>query len=165
MSEKHKISIDELKALWCRGDTLRVSNAILANLRPDDLPIWSAGLLNIIVLSASLDDQIFSQTVIIARTPDRWCEGHQQFSCIRRKVLSLYDAIRSAPTANQELELASLALAELIAKVTYNATSPADPFDEDSFESILSSVKAFDDYLADDNLSRKLCNHICKVCS
>jgi len=60
----------------------------------------------------------------IAANPSKWQRGHTAFRAVRAQTLR-------KPGSDRECVLL---LAELVAKVTYNASDPApdDPFDEDS---------------------------------
>jgi hypothetical protein len=53
------------------------------------------------------------------------------------------------------LLLYHLSLAELVAKVTYNASEPRDPFDEDSGWWIVVSLKGLVDLWNDEEFSRR----------
>jgi hypothetical protein len=57
--------------------------------------------------------------------------------------------------------LSLLALTELVAKVTYNATDPTDEFDEDSGSWIAVCLKELLDSLKDDALSKSMWSALC----
>jgi hypothetical protein len=61
------------------------------------------------------------EVLAIAADPARWTDGHRAFSVLRRRA--------EYPGSREEY---IVAIGELVAKVTYNATNPPDEFDEDS---------------------------------
>ena len=69
--------------------------------------------------------------------------------------------MRGALTKEQELLGWLLALAELVAKVTYNATDPQDEFDEDSGWWIAPCLKGFLDSLNDNEFSNVAWSALC----
>jgi len=73
---------------------------------------------------------------------DRWQEAHGQFSKIRQFLL---DCRHYQPEAY-------LPLAELVAKVTYNASGQPAPFDSDSGHYIPSIALKATEYFDDDRL-------------
>jgi hypothetical protein len=62
---------------------------------------------------------------------------------VRREVLKLDDQLRVNRTKDVEGLNHVLGLAELVAKVSYNATDPLDEFDEDSGAWIVAVAKGF----------------------
>ena len=54
-----------------------------------------------------------------------------------------------------------LSLAELVAKVTYNAVDPPDEFDEDSGWWIAASLRGFVDLWMDDEFSKVAWSALC----
>jgi hypothetical protein len=54
-----------------------------------------------------------------------------------------------------------LSLAELVAKVTYNAADPPDKFDEDSGWWIASCLRGFVDWWKDDEFSKAAWSALC----
>ena len=80
---------------------------------------------------------------------------------MRKSTLEL-DRIRERGlTKDQELLGWLLALAELVAKVTYSATDPPDEFDEDSGWWIAPCLKGFLDSLNDSEFSNAAWAALC----
>jgi hypothetical protein len=80
----------------------------------------------------------------IADHPDEWERAHQVFHGLRERTLDLDEKRRKGGLTKQEDILVKLLLiAELVAKVTYNATDPSDEFDEDSGWWIAVNSKGF----------------------
>jgi hypothetical protein len=97
----------------------------------------------------------------IADHTKEWRNAHDAFSTVRKSTLKL-DRIRERGlTKEQELLGWLLALAELVAKVTYNATDPLDEFDEDSGWWIAPCLKGFLDSLNDDEFSNAAWSALC----
>lgn len=69
--------------------------------------------------------------VRIRKNPERWDQAHLAFEGLRRDVTLKYEAqsLRSDDPC-----YALLFVGENAARVIYNATAPADPFDDDSVE-------------------------------
>jgi hypothetical protein len=118
---------------------IQIGEQIFENLPNDIRPGW-AGL-----ILSRFDNYIKNIPVSIKElypiidTKDRWKEAHGQFSKIRRFLLD---------NKNYRPET-YLLLAELVAKVTYNASGEPAPFDNDSGHHIaslaLKAAEHFDD--------------------
>lgn len=74
------------------------------------------------------------QAIELARDKARWKEGYELFERLRQQGLQLL----ADPEAQQNVRI--LALSEKLAKLTYNATSPFGPFDEDAAEQLVNEV-------------------------
>jgi hypothetical protein len=85
-----------------------------------------------------------------------WGNSHRAFSTLRASTLELDELERTRGlTEDQKLLGSILSLAELVAKVTYNATNPPDEFDEDSGWWIAACLKGFVDHRwSDDEFSQ-----------
>lgn len=121
---------------------IKIGQQIFENLPKDIRPGW-AGL----VLSRfdqyvkDIPTSIFELYAIIDNK-DRWKEAHEQFSKIRRFLLT---------NKNYQPE-AYLLLAELVAKVTYNASGEAASFDSDSGHYIASLALRATEHFGDNRL-------------
>ena len=87
----------------------------------------------------------------MANNPHDWSKARDLFSALRDATLEL-DQVRLR-TPRQTTLLRHLLLAELVAKVTYNATNPPDEFDEDSGWYIAQSMRDILDSLNDEEFS------------
>ncbi len=125
---------------------IKIGQQIFENLPNDIRPGW-AGL-----ILSRFDNYIkdiptsIKELYPIIDNKDRWKEAHGQFSKIRRFLLD---------NKNNQPE-AYLLLAELVAKVTYNASGEPAPFDSDSGHHIpslaLKATEHFDDSRLEDEV-------------
>ena len=129
---------------------IQIGQQVFENLPNDIRPGW-AGL----VLSR-FDSYITNIPVSvidlypIIDNKERWKEAHGQFTKIRRFLL---DNKKYRPEAY-------LLLAELVAKVTYNASGGPAPFDSDSGHSIPSLALKATDYFVDSRLEEDVTSAI-----
>ena len=125
---------------------IKIGQQIFENLPNDIRPGW-AGL-----ILSRFDNYIkdiptsIKELYPIIDNKDRWKEAHGQFSKIRQFLLD---------NKNYQPE-AYLLLAELVAKVTYNASGETAPFDSDSGHHIpspvLKATEHFDDSRLEDEV-------------
>jgi hypothetical protein len=66
----------------------------------------------------------------LADRQNDWVDAHNVFDIVRDETLKLLAVVQR--TTIQDLQLAVLSLAELVAQVLYNSTDPEDEFDEDT---------------------------------
>jgi hypothetical protein len=90
----------------------------------------------------------------IADRPEEWHKAHQAFYSIRDQTLKWDEQAQHQLTDEQQVLGYVLVLAELIAKVTYNATDPDDEFNEDSGWAIASILRGLVDRLKDDGFAQ-----------
>lgn len=122
-----------LRARWQSGEALQVGHSIFDAVAEQSRPAWAARVLRVALSQAPEHAADVAAVLAVADDPRRWAEGHAVFSSVRREVLKLDERGRTAGWTPATLTRAHLlAIAELVAKVTYNATSPRDEFDEDS---------------------------------
>lgn len=125
---------------------IEIGQQVFENLPNDIRPSW-AGL-----ILSRFDNYIKSIPVSIKElypivdTKERWREAHGQFNKIRRFLLD---------NKNYEPE-AYLLLAELVAKVTYNASGQPSPFDYDSGHYIASTALNATEYFGDNRLEEEV---------
>jgi hypothetical protein len=114
--------INESKVFWDSGEPIKAGEILYEHIRNDHRPVWAAAVLAYCQESFPLFPEI--QTVLeIANESKRWPEAHEAFQAVRR----LYFLQSEAP-----LDQDFLYLAELVAKVTYNASGRSAPFDHNS---------------------------------
>ncbi len=125
---------------------IKIGQQIFENLPNDIIPGW-AGL-----ILSRFDHYIKNiPTSILELYPiidnkDRWNEAHGQFNKIRRFLLD---------NKNYQPE-AYLLLAELVAKVTYNASGQSAPFDSDSGHHIASLALKATEHFDDNRLEEEV---------
>jgi hypothetical protein len=115
--------INAAKQFWDSGQALKAGEILYEHLRPQQRPLWAVEVL-------SHCCQLFppvpavENVRTIALATERWPEAYNAFGVIRELGLSS----QSQPPLMQEF----LSLAELVAKVTYNATGHSAPFDHNA---------------------------------
>ena len=115
---------DELQRLWHDGNLLEIGRTIFESIPPDRRPAWAASILDLCRSHHSPVPAVDSLSDI-ANDPQRWREAHDAFDTVRDLTLALHIFCSRRYRA-------LLYVAEIVAKVTYNATDTDAPFDEDS---------------------------------
>lgn len=131
---------------WANGESLAAGKLIYENLPSDARPRWAARILRLVLEHSSMEPSLFQEVLMTADNEALWQNGHRVFSALRNMTLRL-DQRRQwwGLRKHEELLAEILLLAELVAKVTYNATEPLAPFDEDSGWWLASSLRSFVD--------------------
>lgn len=117
----------------------RIFLAVPANVRPG----WAATLLELLAPYEPTMPPEVQELLQLIEDDKRWPEAHKQFSRIRE--LSL-----------RQPQNTFLALAELVAKVTYNASNHPAPFDADAGWYIPALTAQLANRAADESLRREL---------
>lgn len=112
------------RELFSRGEWYLAGKVYCRGMTAQDKVRWTARVLT------SLHDgparfAPVTRTLELASNPDRWGQAYDLFQELRQLRLKLLAEERGAGI---------LALAEKVAKLAYNATSPSAPFDADSAE-------------------------------
>ena len=129
---------------WRRDNPLKAGRLIFESLPNDSRPQWAARVLRLVLERSGFKSSLFDQVLRTADGRAMWGNGNRDFSMIRRETLRVDELARQRNlTTDEELLRGLLVLAELVAKVTYNATQPPDPFDNDSGWWIASSIRTF----------------------
>jgi hypothetical protein len=115
---------------WKKGQALEAGKLIFESLPVRERPQWAARVLRLVLDRTGVTSQPIERAISITNSPNDWGKAHDVFSALREATLELLEL--KARTPQQALLLSHLGLAELVAKVTYNSTSPPDEFDEDS---------------------------------
>lgn len=132
---------------WSNGQALEAGKLIYEALPPRSRPKWASRILKVVLDKSGIRSPLFTPVLAAADHEVRWKTGHQVFSTLRDSVLKLDEQRRqSGLSENEKLLSAILSLAELVAKVTYNATNPPNEFDEDSGWWIAASLRGFLDH-------------------
>ena len=143
--------LSKARSHWKKGQALEAGRLIFESLPLGTRPHWAARVLRQVVERTGVKFQPIESIVGIADCPNDWGKAHDAFSVLRKATLDLEQLKARSP--EQALLLNHLMLAELVAKVTYNATSPSDAFDEDSGWWIAPCLKDILDSLSDENFS------------
>ena len=131
---------------WATGKPLEAGKLVYEGLPPKDRPRWAGRILKTVLNRSGIALTPFNQVLSTSEQEELWKYGNEVFDALRTATLRL-DELRSVGLSEDEKLLASiLALAELVAKVIYNATNPLDEFDEDSGWWIAVCLRGFVDH-------------------
>jgi hypothetical protein len=136
---------------WQNGQALEAGKLIFESLPVGTHPQWAAKVLRLVLEQTGFKSQAVERAISIANSPNEWGKAHDVFSALRKATLELEQLKARSP--QQALLLNLLLLAELVAKVTYNSTSPPDEFDEDSGWWIAPCLKDILDSVSDEQFS------------
>lgn len=115
-----------LRRLWSsqdRDERLTAGRDLLATVPPPDAPRWAASVLDVCRRRARPIAEVVA-VHDVALSQARWHEAHAAFGGVRSLLLQ---AEAQGPTDPPALAL--LYVAEIVAKITCNATRPPAPFD------------------------------------
>ena len=127
--------IDEAYQYWKNGQPLEAGRILYERINVRHRPAWAAEILELcknLIPSVSEIDAVH----LIAQDQNRWQEAHEAFTTVRMLTLQ---AERSKDT--NAIYAGMLYLAENAAKVTYNASSGASPFDHDAGWWLVSNLR------------------------
>lgn len=146
MPNEDSDDLERAAEYWQAGQPLEAGRLIFENLPSALRPKWASRILKLVLARSGVTFPAIEQILYIADHADEWDSAHRAFSTLRRFALEL-DRIRECGFWTDEHDLLSalLSLAELVAKVTYNATDPRDEFDEDSGWWIAACLRGFID--------------------
>ncbi|SDC13163.1 hypothetical protein [Niabella drilacis] len=125
---------------------IKIGQQILENIPNDIRPGWAGLILSRFDNYIENKPTSITQLYPIIDNKERWKEAHEQFNKIRRFLLD---------NKNYQPE-AYLLLAELIAKITYNASEQPAPFDNDSGHFIASLAIQATEYFDDNRLEEEV---------
>jgi hypothetical protein len=146
MASWSKIILKQAADHWAKGEGLEAGKLLFENLPSRARPKWAAKILKLVLDRSGVEPSPFFQVLTIADREEMWKTGHQVFDSLRDTTLKLNELRRSRGLTIDEEQLASIVLlAELVAKVIYNATNPPDEFDKDSGWWIAAYVREFMD--------------------
>ena len=126
------ISFDE----WLNGDAVAVGRTIMDVLPADAQVARAVAVLDLCRAQYRPVPEV-ERVAAIGRDVARWCEGHGAFDHVR--VLSLKE--ERSPTLR--LYACLLFVAEISAKIIYNASQESAPFDDDSPWWLASNARDF----------------------
>ena len=133
--------LPEAKSHWDCNRAYAAGLLICNHMGLDQLPFWAADILRFTRHLSGNDHPILEQAEQLARNPLMWKQGHDLFSEVRDITLA-HDRLSKQTPINDMLGWI-LAVAELTTKVSYNATSPPDEFDEDSASWLVACLHGF----------------------
>jgi hypothetical protein len=151
--------VTKARSHWNDGQALEAGKLIFESLPSEIRTQWADNILRAVVERTGIKSDVIERVSSIAACPDDWGKAHDAFSAVRDKVLKLEGPAALNP--QQDLLLRHLLLAELVAKVTYNATNPPDEFDEDSGWWIALCLKDILDLVDDKAFSEAMWSVLC----
>ena len=111
-------TVIKARELWTAGQATQAGGLLYRQIPIARRPIWAAQILDLcrsITRSPREVDAVYNMAV----NPSKWSRGHDAFDAVRLLTLR-YEKAKT----KDELYGGLLYLAENVAKVTYNATSP-----------------------------------------
>lgn len=133
MQNNDKYYLQLAAQYWRSGQALEAGKLLFENVPSERRPQWAANILRFVLRKSEIHWAVFRQVLDTAEHQASWINGHRVFSRVRDSALALDNLGELyGLTRRQQLQAEVLGLAELVAKVTYNATDPPDPFDEDT---------------------------------
>jgi hypothetical protein len=148
---------------WADGLSLEAGKLIYESLPGKSRPRWASGILKAVLDRSGIQSSLFDQVLAAADHEEMWESGHHVFSVLRESMLRLDKLGRDRALSEDEKLLASiLSLAELVAKVIYNATNPPDEFDEDAGWWIARCLRGFvDNRWRDEHFAKAAWSALC----
>jgi hypothetical protein len=116
--------------MWRSGQSLTAGEIVFNSVREEERPRWAACVLEYALQLSGVSDAELQDVIAMANDRTRWKDGHLKFNAIRKSTIKLDSRLIRTKAVNTRNAI--YCLAELVLKVTYNATSPSDEFDEDS---------------------------------
>ncbi|MBO0797478.1 MAG: hypothetical protein J2P31_01525 [Blastocatellia bacterium] len=154
MERDRESEIKRAAELWHSGEPYEAGRIIFEGLPEEVRPAWATGILHLVLERTGVKLKQIDRLLEIVDRPEEWRKAHQVFSSIRGQTLKWDELAKHELTTEQRALGYVLELAELVAKVTYNATDPDDEFDEDSGWGIASILRNFVDRLNDENFAQ-----------
>jgi hypothetical protein len=151
--------VTKARSRWIEGQSLEAGKLIFESIPGEIRSHWADHILRAVVERTGIKSAVIERVSSIANRPDSWGKAHDAFSAVRREVLRMEG--QAALNPQQTLLLGHLLLAELVAKITYNATNPPDEFDEDSGWWIAPCLKNILDLVADKAFSEAMWSVLC----
>jgi len=164
MSSNEDNHLERAREYWQGGQPVEAGRLIHDNLPAEARPAWAATILRLVLDRSGTDRSHFERILYTADHPRQWANGHRCFDLLRDETLKCDDLRRRGRlTTDQEMFASLLSLAELVAKVTYNAVDPPDEFDEDSGWWIAVSLRAFVEMWNDAKFSEAAWSALCRA--
>ena len=163
MPQKDQSYLRQAAECWAKGESLEAGKLIYENLPSKARPRWAARILMLVLDRSGIESPLFGEVLYITQHEGMWRNGHRVFSTLRRETLKLLEIQETQGlTKEQELLYSIVSLAELVAKVIYNATNPQDEFDEDSGWWIAACVRGFmDNFWSDERFAKAAWSALC----
>ncbi|RCS43213.1 hypothetical protein DTL42_18820 [Bremerella cremea] len=108
---------------------------------------------------SGVSNPLLTEVEQAALTTQKWSSGHRLFSKVRD--ITLQHDRNSRRALEDDILSYVLAVAEQTAKVTYNATSPFDAFDDDSCEWVVAMLRGVVSCYSDDRFGEQAWQVVC----
>lgn len=144
------------RACWAKRQHLEAGQLLFERIPQNDVPSWAARVLQAAIEHSRIQHRLFNVVLECAADPAKWDNGHQVFSKVRKEILK-----PKPSTEVQRKTYLLLFVAELVAKLTYNASSPLGPFDDDTGFWLLKCSVDF----AEETRSLTLMDRIWELCA
>lgn len=161
MADNHVVNLKSAEENWQNNNALEAGRIIFELVPPKDRPTWASHILRIAIEKSGVPFSAGDYVNRIANDTTAWKSAHSVFGQIRRSTLELENI--KTRSHDEDVLLRLHLIAELVAKVTYNATNPVDAFDEDSGWWLVSCAKELGDFLRDNHFSQTVWRVICQT--
>jgi hypothetical protein len=143
MKRERESEIQQAAELWNGKQPFEAGRIIFEGLPKEVQPAWAARILRLVLARSGVKLKQIDRLLNIVDRREEWRKAHDAFDSIRDQTLKWDRRAIKGLTEEQKILLEVLELAELVAKVTYNATDPDDEFNEDSGWVIAVSLRGF----------------------
>lgn len=134
------------RGYWEGGQPKEAGRLIFESLPSAARPRWASAILRLVLEKSAIKSHLFDQVLECADDNAKWRDAHSVFATLRAAMLELDNLNEKGYLTEEQKLLASLlSLAELVAKVTYNAADPQDAFDADAGWWIAACLRGFID--------------------
>lgn len=142
---------------WSEDNAADAGRLLFESLPTRMQPAWAREILAAVVRRTGLSSPAIDFVERVASDPAAWPKGHDAFDAARDETLS-FQHLRETRTLSprEDLMERQLLLAELVAKVTYNATDTDAPFDRDSGWWVATCLRDVLDEIGDDAFARDM---------
>ena len=155
-----KSFIDQATFLRDSGDIYECGKFVTTRIMSDRQPQWGIRILDLITQEIELPTEV-SFVKHVASNPTRWSLGHLAFDRVRGASLKI--DVKHVKSKRDKLELWLMGVAEQLAKICYNLTSPIDEFDDDSAVWLVVAAIGFSNELNQPIPSEKIWNAVLAV--
>jgi hypothetical protein len=144
-------SFAAVRALWDAGKALQAGRILFEAMPEQERPVWAGDILRFCCNYSSTVPAEVAAVLDLTRCNSEWHRGHEVFDTLRRLTLRIERDQVAADTITRGI----IGVAENVAKVVYNATSPGDPFDAESGWWIVSNVYWMHQHITDETFAER----------
>ena len=153
--------LDRLTALWRNEETNEAGRLMYQRVPDGDRPAWAARALRVVIDHSEVDATPFRRLLRATGHPRKWRKALAEYDKIDTETEDLYEECAAGLDERQQVYAWILSLAELVVKVTHNATSPEEEFDEESGWWIAVHLRWFIEHWDDKAFSRMAWDTLC----